>query len=140
MSVSYLNKTVVATLKPSAIHGIGVFALTDIPKGHDITDHTSEKPQNSYFELSEHAFSQLKPYIQTLILDRHIFYENDSLKFLSPNTTAILQMFMNHSKEPNTNGYKAIKDIKAGEELTEDFNTLKDSGLHPLTKRHMQFL
>jgi SET domain-containing protein len=38
---------------------------------------------------------------------------------------------MNHSDTPNTDGIYALRDISAGEELTEDYKTMGD--WHPLT-------
>ena len=46
--MSELNRTVWATIAPSKIHGIGVHAIRDIPKGQPYTDYfinTLDKPK-----------------------------------------------------------------------------------------------
>ena len=77
------------TIKESTIHGLGLFALVDIKAGHE-------------FGITHH------------------FHERDGL-IRTP-----LGGFYNHSKNPNCETYsyslgrklRAIKDIKAEEELT----------------------
>lgn len=137
--VENLNKTVWCTLAPSKIHGVGVFAIRDIPKGTIITDHTNETLDNIVtYELTAEEFQQIHPAIQALILDRTIF--EDIIRFTSPNTDAVLRSFMNHSFTPNTDGVQALTDIKQGEELTENFTSFTEK-IHPLSKQHFsQFI
>lgn len=79
-----------------------------------------------------------------MILDRFFYEATDTLfTFYSPNSDQFLQAFMNHSDKPNSDGHEAIRDIKAGEEVTEDFTTLTRLP-HPLNalnhkKRGMPF-
>lgn len=82
--------------------------------------------------MSLNDFMQIRPEIRALILDR-MFYEADitEFTFYSPNSDQFLQAFMNHSDTPNSDGYEAIRDIKAGEEVTEDFSKLTDMQ-HPI--------
>lgn len=133
--IEYLNNTVFCTLAPSAIHGVGVFAVRDIPRGTAYTDCTNNNVMfTRYYTLSTEQFSKLHPAIQSLILDRTIF-ETDLIEFISPNNDAILRSFMNHSDTPNTDGVYALRDIKAGEELTEDFFALVPD-MHPRSRLH----
>jgi len=134
----YLNATVWATLKRSDIHGIGVFAIRDIPAGQRITDNTVNDPTDFHtFIFAEKEFQLLLPEIQELILDRTIFEEGRRMKFISPNDDAVLRSFMNHSDTPNTDGEYGLRDIKKGEELTESFRI---ENPHRLTKAHMAWL
>lgn len=134
----YLNATVWATLAPSPIHRIGVFAIRDIPKGTMITDNTVNNPTDFHtFILVEKDFEMLRQPIQRLILDRTLFEEGRKMKFISPNDDVVLRSFMNHSDTPNTDGEYALRDIKAGEELTESFRIANP---HRLTKAHMDWL
>jgi len=130
--VKYLNNTVYCRLGPSKIHGVGVFAIRDIPKGTLITDHNIHYPNNQQYTLSVEMFLKVHDEIRSLILDR-FFYEAADTKFTfySPNSDQFLQAFMNHSDTPNSDGHEALRDIKAGEEVVEDFTKLTTTH-HPL--------
>jgi SET domain-containing protein len=137
--IEYLNSTVWATLRPSPIHGIGVFAIRDIPKGTQITDHADYGEKHALNQLTPQEMNQLHPTIRKIILDRTHFTEEDTLlQFYSPNHTASLQSWMNHSDTPNTTGTHVIRNIKAGEELTENYNTLAPGNPHYMTKEHQR--
>lgn len=134
-----LNSTVFCKIAPSPIHGVGVFAIRDIPAGTKITNHTVWSTDNvKWYEMTPEEFAEVLPAIRHLILDRMLYDESDQvLRFISPNRDQILQSFMNHSDTPNTDGVYAIWDISEGEELTEDFNLLFAKP-HPLTAQKMQ--
>lgn len=136
--VDYLNKTIWCKIAPSSIHGVGVFAIRDIPKGQRLSDYEFDNLSvPRLYLLSEAEFELLLPEIKELILDRILIPEElRSIPFLSPNCNQILQSFMNHSSHPNSDGLKAIKDIKKGEEVTEDYHIL-NSRWHSLTKNRM---
>jgi hypothetical protein len=144
--IKYLNSTVWATLGVSPIHSVGVFAIRDIPSGTEITDNIVGETEDSvdlrkYIRNSINAdeFKGVLPEIRKLILDRTLFdKDNFQLEFYSPNSDAILQSFMNHSENPNTDGKKTLRDIKKGEELTENFRTLITNGFHHLSRGHMK--
>lgn len=137
MTIRYLNETVFCTLAPSPIHGIGVFAIRDIPEGTMITDHTVETMDYvERYMVSPDEFNQIHPAIQKLILDRTVF--GDMIFFHSPNSDAVLRSFMNHSSDPNSDGVIALRDIREGEEVTEDFTTLVVP--HDITRKHMPFV
>jgi SET domain-containing protein len=138
-SIEYLNSTVWATLRPSPIHGIGVFAIRDIPKGTRITDHSVHTiGQEKLFKISDEDFLRILPEIRSLILDRTSFQKGQWLVFYSPNVESCLQSFMNHSATPNSDGQTALFDIKAGEEITEDY---RDHGKpHLFTRQYRTFM
>lgn len=137
----YLNSTVFARIAPSPIHGVGVFAIRDIPVGIRISDNTVDDLGDTYwYHMGPQDFDQLLPEIQELVLDRMLFDEEEKkIRFLSPNRDAILRSFMNHSDMPNSDGEFATAYIKKGEEITEDFRTLFNTP-HPLTAKHHAFL
>ena len=140
--IDYLNSTVWATLRPSPIHGIGVFAIRDIPKGTQITDHKEYGEKHTANTLTPEEMKQLHPAIRKIILDRTYFSEAhvNEMEFYSPNLSASLQSWMNHSDTPNTTGTHAIRNIKAGEELTENYKSLNPGNAHYMTKEHMKFM
>lgn len=120
-----------------------MFAIRDIPRGTQVTDYNYSNIADGVpmIEMSEKDFAQVLPEIKALILDR-ILYDasvGSSLKFVSPNHDQCLQSFMNHSDDPNTDGLTALRDIKSGEEVTEDFHSLFDEP-HHLTREHHNFL
>ncbi len=130
--INILNNSVYCRLAPSKIHGIGVFAIRDIPMGTYLTLARDFRIPSGYFHL-------ILPEIQELILDRMVFRLSETLFwFQSPNKDANLVAFMNHSDDPNSNGNYAIRDIKKGEEVTEDFRRF--GSLHPISQKHLSFL
>lgn len=142
-TANYLNSTVWCRLGASPIHGVGVFAIRDIPKGQQITDynHSNIADGVPLLECDESEFVHILEEIRELILDRMLYDASvkSKLKFVSPNHDQCLQSFMNHSDDPNTDGLRALRDIKKGEEVTEDFHQLFDTP-HALTKQHHHFL
>lgn len=115
-----VNKTVLATIAPSPIHGVGVFAVQDIAKG------TEMRLRWSPLGLLWVALSQVKPEVKKIILQRWP-PAKEGYPFLHPHEDANLPSFINHSEEPNYSQEKdcALKDIKAGEEITEDYGKYK---------------
>jgi len=115
-----LNQTVKATLAPSDIHGIGVFAIRDILKGERL--HCDSLPK--VFNVPYSSLGKLFPEVKDVILQRWPSVINGS-KFISPD--ARLLSFMNHGgKDCN---YNQIDDtakcaIKKGEEITEDYTLM----------------
>jgi SET domain-containing protein len=117
----YLNNTVWCRLAPSPIHGVGVVAIRDISKGQILYtfDH------HMVFDVDEEDFMKILPEIRALILDKIINAEGATrYRFFSPNDEQIIQSFMNHSSDANSDGHIALRDIKKGEEITEDYNRL----------------
>lgn len=137
----YLNNTIWATLGVSKIHGVGVIAFRDIPKGTKFTDfdiYSTSGMANmpSIFTLDENEFNQILPEIRKLILDKTIIM--DKIIFASPNSVQDLRSWMNHSDNPNVVNFTAIKEIKKGEELVEDFRWFQP--WHHLTAKHYDFI
>lgn len=132
--IKHLNETVKCTLRPSPIHGIGVFALRDIKKGEKLG--CNQDTDTQVYDIPPERLIELRPEIRALILDRWPQIEGGR-SFASPNQDALMMSFMNYSKTPNAQGDKAIKDIKAGEEITEDYDT---GNLSDMQKKHYNFL
>lgn len=135
--VAYLNATVFAYLKPSNIHGIGVFAIRDIPKDTEITDFHAPTTQEPFW-ISKGGLAALHPAVRKLVLDQSLSFDAGKIYVVSPNAVVILRSFMNHSRNSNTNGVKALRLIKRGQELTEDYNVT--GLLSPISKSHYTFL
>lgn len=139
--VDYLNKSVWCRLAASPVHGVGVFAIRDIPEGTRLTDYNYSNIEDGipFLTMSVADFIMLLPEIRSLILDRMLFEEGKHLKFVSPNHDQCLQSFMNHSDTPNSDGWYALRDIACGEEVTEDFRPLTKK-MHPISLNHHPYL
>lgn len=115
-----LSEETYAALKPSPVHGIGVFAIADIPKGcRNIFSRNCGNwvpvPITEVEQLPAHSRSLIETYC--LFDEDHYFVPDYGFKL------ADLVNFLNHSSEPNlvsvNDGeyFEAIRDIQAGEEL-----------------------
>ena len=116
-----LNNEVWATIAPSKIHGVGVHAIRDIGKG-----------QKLYFfggdgKWIRTELKQLNPKVSKLIKQRWPI-ERDGHPYYHPNDDAFLVCFLNHSDNPNYDKLTdtALRDIKEGAEITEDYGVYKD--------------
>ena len=116
-----INNTYVV-LRPSAVAGIGVFALRDIPSGcRDIfskphaDDNWIKVPHAEVEQLPQHAKFLIWNYC--LFDDENYFVPDNGFKKVD------LCLFLNHSDTPNLKSFdggdyfEAIRDINAGEEL-----------------------
>lgn len=120
-----LNSTVKCVLKPSQIHGIGVFALRNISKGERLYCQPNLQTKGKFYNLSYAELNKLFPEVKELILQRWASIINGSL-FQNPNDDAWLILFMNHSDIPNYDQYTdcAIRDIIKGEEILENYRKM----------------
>lgn len=119
-------------IRPSAVAGIGVFALRRIPKGcrnlftppAGTGDGFVAVPRPEIDALDAHARHLVETYC--LYDDSHYFVPADGFKKMD------LVHFLNHSDAPNVRSidegawFEAIVDIEAGEELFVDYGTLVD--------------
>ncbi len=120
------QKTYVA-LKPSAIHGIGVFAIADIPKGcRDIfstnTDSWVKLPISDVEQLPAHSRELVETYC--LYDEENYFVPGYGFKVMD------LVNYLNHSSSPNVISidegrfFEAIADIPAGTELLVNYGDI----------------
>ena len=124
-----LQKEMFITLKPSGIHGIGVFATCDIPKGCKtlFSRNTSGWILLSFAE-AEKLPPQAKEHIETYYL-----YDEENY-FIPDHGCKIMDManYLNHSNTPNIHSvndgeyFETLRDIKGGEELLVDYGEIVD--------------
>ena len=117
-----LATTVKCKLEPSPLHGIGVFAIRDIHKGERLYCYPAPDNRAKYYTLTFAALKELPEEVRDLIIQRWPCVANDEY-FLSPNFDQRLISYMNHSDTPNYDELtdQALRDIKRGEEITEDY-------------------
>ena len=118
-----------AALRPSPLHGIGVFAIRDIPRGCRtiFSSGTGGWIRLSFAEveaLPAHSRNQVETYC--LYDETHYFVPDYGFKLMD------LALYLNHSSTPNLRSvnegeqFEALRDIRAGEELLVDYGTLAD--------------
>lgn len=118
---SVLNERIWATIKPSSIHGVGVFAIRDVPAGQKLY------LQGGIRHRTHTDLEALHPAIRALIKSRWPVVR-DGHPFLTPHDDVFLASWLNHSDAPN---YDQITDtalfpINEGEEITEDYGKYRD--------------
>mgnify|MGYP001615623930 FL=1 len=120
-----LNQSVFCTLAPSPVHGVGVFAIRDIPKGQKMSCQELSRPQ--ILRMLPKELEKLRPEIKKLILQRWPIVTTTGY-FQSPNHDVFLLAFINHSDTPNYDKINdtALRDIKMGEEIFEHYGEFVD--------------
>jgi len=114
-------------LKPSPVHGIGTFALRDIPKGCKNIFSKSigewiKIPQSEIEKLPEHSKNLVETYC--LYDDENYFIPDYGFKLMD------LVNYLNHSSTPNVVSvnhgeyFEALYDIAAGDELFVNYELI----------------
>jgi SET domain-containing protein len=122
--LQHLNTEVFCRLGVSPIHGIGVFALRDIPKGIN--------PLKSYVRIKEidipKSDLQKLPRGVREQMDTFCYYDKKSFTIPSIGLNSFdMAIYLNHSKQPNLrfkkNGtLESIKAVAKGEEMFIDYD------------------
>lgn len=120
----HLLSQVYCKLGVSPLHGIGVFALRDIPKG--------TQPLNSMVSKKEIKFSRVELKKVPSSVRKHLasFCLVEKGRVFAPEigmNAVNLSIYLNHSKTPNLrfndkDVLEAMQDIARGEELTIDYD------------------
>lgn len=114
-------------LKPSAVHGIGVFAIRDIPKGcRSIfsrgVGEWIKLPIQEVEALPTHSRSLIETYC--LYDEEHYFVPDYGFKLMD------LVLYLNHSSSPNIvsvndgEQFEALVDIPSGTELLVNYGEI----------------
>lgn len=114
-------------IKPSPLHGIGVFAIRDIPKG---TKDIFSEGFGDWIKVSKEEVDALPIHSRELI-ENHCLFDEDSYFIPEYGFKLVdLVIYLNHSETPNVKSlndgeqFEALVDIKAGEELLVDYATI----------------
>lgn len=114
-------------LKPSGIHGIGVFAIRTIPEGCKTL--FSSDP-GEWITLSKMEFESLPTHAKILI-ENYCLFDLDHYYVPAHGFKQMdLSFFLNHSDQPNLRSvldgayFETIREIQEGEELTLDYGTV----------------
>jgi SET domain-containing protein len=119
-------------LKPSLLHGIGVFAIRPIPKGCRTMFSTG---MGEFIKVPAAEIDSLPPHSRKLI-DTYCLYDEDNYYVPDYGFKLMdLVLYLNHSDTPNIisinegEQFEALRDIEEGEELLVDYGTLVDPDL-----------
>jgi len=125
-----LANTTYVMIKPSQLHGIGVFAIRDIPKG---TSNIFSKGVGDWIKVSKEEVDALPQHSKDLV-ENHCLFDEDF--YFVPDygfKLVDLVIYLNHSDTPNVislndgEEFEAIRDIANGEELLVDYGTIVES-------------
>ncbi len=126
-----LNTNTYVMLKPSAIEGIGVFAITDIPKG---CREMFSKPDaaDEWITIAKKEIESLPAHTQFLVGNYCLYDEGNYFIPAHGFKKMDVALFINHSDTPNIisindgDYFETIRDIKTGEELLIDYSGIVD--------------
>jgi SET domain-containing protein len=116
-------------IRPSAIHGIGVFALCTIPKGQR---GLFSQGQEQWIPVSKKEVAALPQHAVDLI-ENYCLYDEENY-FVPEYGFKILDLviFLNHSETPNIasinegEDFETLRDIATGEELLINYGDIVD--------------
>ena len=122
-----LKNETFAALKSSPIHGIGVFAVCDIPKGCKTV---FSKDTGRWIKLSMAEVEQLSAHAKEFIETYYLYDETNY--FIPDHGCKVMDManYLNHSSTPNiisvNDGeyFETLREIKKGEELLVDYGKI----------------
>ena len=122
-------------VQPSSTHGVGVFAIKDIPSGISPWSTHNHHFFGGTVRISNNEISKLDEPVRQMLLDYNLL--TDKGLFIHPSELEVLHItqFLNASTNPNVelkdgrqDPFKTIKEVKVGEELTVDYQKdLKES-------------
>jgi SET domain-containing protein len=125
-----LQQSTYVMIQPSPLHGIGVFAIRDIPKG---TSDLFSQGVGEWIKLTMAEVEALPKHSRDLV-ENHCLFDEDFYYVPDYGFKLVdLVIYLNHSDTPNVISvndgefFEAICDIKAGEELLVDYGTIVDS-------------
>lgn len=130
-----LENNIYCRIQPSPVHGVGVFAVKNIPKGTDpFVAYTNvdviavpEKEIMENKKIPDTVKEMVKAFY--VIQNGNIYCDARSFNEIN------IAYFLNHSDVPNLDAkeindetkFVANRDISAGEELTANYSTYSDS-------------
>ena len=116
-------------LRPSAVEGIGVFAITDIKKGQR---RIFSSDQSDWIKIPKAEIEQLPAHSRGLVENHCLFDEENYFVPEYGFKMVDLVIFLNHADQPNIvsinegEDFEALRDILAGEELFIDYGEIVD--------------
>ena len=131
------HSDVYVRLRPSRIHGIGVFAIRDIPKGtYVFRGDTGDMVWVSKVSTKGLDVETRKLYRDFCVSRNGTYGCPSNFNLLSP------AWYLNHSKKPNVAAdrnydFYSIRRIRRGEELTADYDTYNSTQVKRLREQEL---
>lgn len=128
------HEQVYTRLKVSRIHGVGVFAILDIPRGTYVFE--GDTSDIVWYDEKDLDLPHQPESVQKLYEDFCILKtEKGRRKLGCPANFNNMNSswYVNYSDKPNLafdeeNGFYTLRDIQEGEELTVDYDTYSENG------------
>lgn len=126
-----LSSNTFVMLKPSPIEGVGVFAITDIPKGCRQMFSQPDAAEE-WITISKKEIETLPGHAQFLVGNYCLYDDNNYFVPAHGFKKMDVSLFLNHSDTPNIisindgDYFETIRDIKEGEELLIDYGGIVD--------------
>ncbi len=124
-----LSNNTYVMLRPSAIEGVGVFAIRDIPKGCRDMFGKPDKAED-WITIPKKEIDTLPDHAQFLVGNYCLFDDENYYVPAQGFKKMDVSLFLNHSDNPNIisindgDYFEAIRDIRAGEELLLDYGEI----------------
>jgi SET domain-containing protein len=120
-----LKENIYCRIGISKVHGVGVIAIKDIPKGINPYQGIREE---KYIEFTEKEIELLDTEVRKMIKDFFVIADGKTLIPEDGLNSINISFFQNHSPNPNVTTldgetFITLKEIKKGEELTYDYTT-----------------
>ena len=127
-----MERNIYCRLQPSPVHGIGIFAIRDIPKGTDPFPGCRVARWRAMplrrFLADDTIPAAVKEFAQAVFPARgkNFYFPDHSLNAID------ISYFLNHAIVPNVgaradgNRFETLRDIQKGEELLSDYRTYTD--------------
>lgn len=120
-----------AMIKPSALHGVGVYAIREIPKGcREIFSRSTAE----WVSIPRKRIEEL-PFYSRQLVETYCLFDEDNY-FVPEYGFKMMDMviFLNHSDSPNIVSvnegeyFMTIRDIKEGEEILINYGDIVEEG------------
>lgn len=124
--IKFPHSNVYTRLAPSKIHGVGIFAIKDIPKGKNVFGSDNSKMIWVDKKIVKKQTSEIQK-----LYDDFCVIKGDKYGCPDNFNNLTVDWYLNNSKKPNVRCNKnydfiAMRVIKKGEELTANYSTYSD--------------
>lgn len=132
--IDNLKNDIYCRIKRSKVHGVGVFAIKDIPKGINPFKNLVDENKKEYIDIHKNKIKNLSKDVKKMLDDYLGINEDNTYSIPIDGINKMdISFFMNHSNNPNisienskdTEKYVifyAKRNIKKGEELLINYN------------------
>lgn len=127
--LKHLKEDVYCRMKQSGVHGVGVFAIRNIPAGTKVFKGAK---RSAFIEITQDEIHDLHPEVKAMLNDFFAVYDNKMYVPEGGLTNIDISFYLNHSEHPNVRfdeaeeEFIALRDIAEGEELLADYSSFDE--------------